>query len=125
MKHCEKVKALALTLFTVTFVLPAAAEPTIDSSKAAFYVGSEAMVCGKVVEMKKFSKGTYLNLGGAYPNQHLSAIVWGSDDADFESRFGDLKIFQGQRACVRGLIESYKKSLQIKVTNPQFLRLMK
>lgn len=102
-----------------------AAEPRIDSSKAAFYVGQEVMVCGKVSEIKAFSKGTYLNMGPAYPNQHITLVIWTSDEKGFYSRFGGLEAFRGSQACARGLIEVYRKSLQIKVDNPQFLRLMK
>lgn len=101
-----------------------AEEPRIDSSKAAFYVGSNAMVCGVVREVKSFSKGIYLNMGRTYPDQHVSVLIWDSDVAGFNSRFGDLSVFGGKRTCVRGLIEAYKNSLQIKVSNPQFLRLM-
>lgn len=105
--------------------MTAHAEPTIDSSKAAFHVGQEAMVCGTVYEVRPFSKGTYLNFGAKYPNQHISILVWESDYPKFAARFGSHSVFQGAQACARGLIENYKGTLQIKVSNPQFLRLMK
>ncbi|QDZ30380.1 hypothetical protein FAY22_00460 [Noviherbaspirillum sp. UKPF54] len=114
--------AAALTCLSM---VTAHAEPTIDSSKAAFYVGTEAMVCGTVYEVKPFSKGTYINMGGRYPNQHISFMVWDSDQPKFNARFGGLSVFQGAQACARGLIENYKNTLQIKVSNPQFLRLIK
>ena len=101
------------------------AEPTIDSSKAAFHVGSQAMVCGGVAEVRPFAKGTYLNMGGRYPNQHITVVVWSNDEPAFKARFGQISTFQGARACARGLVESYRNSLQMKVSNPQFLRLMK
>lgn len=101
------------------------AEPKIDSSKAAFYVGQEAMVCGTISEATPFSKGTYLSMGAKYPKQHLTVLVWGSDEQGFKERFGALSTFVGNKACARGTIETYKNNLQIKVSNPQFLRLMK
>ncbi len=101
-----------------------AEEPRIDSSKAAFFVGSNAMVCGLVSEVKSFSKGVYLNMGPTYPNQHISVLIWSDDVAGFNSRFSGLSVFSGKRVCARGLIEAYRSSLQIKVSNPQFLRLM-
>lgn len=101
-----------------------AEEPRIDSSKAAFHVGSTAMVCGVVSEVKNFSKGVYLNMGPTYPNQHVSVLIWADDVAGFDTRFGGLSVFGGKRVCARGLIEVYRNSLQIKVSNPQFLRLM-
>lgn len=111
----------ALILLSIT---AARAEPRIDSSKAAFFVGTQTMVCGTVNEVKPFSKGTYLNFGAKYPNQHISIVVWSSDTEAFNARFGGLSAFQGKQACARGLIENYKNALQIKVSNPQFLRLM-
>ena len=111
---------LGLALATET----ANSEPMIESSKAAFYVGSEVMVCGMVNEVKRFSKGTYINLGPTYPNQHISILVWSSDEDGFKARFGGLSVFKGKQACALGLIESFRNSLQIKVSNPQFLRLM-
>lgn len=121
MKKMNWVAGLVTCLVMVT----ARAEPTIDSSKAAFYVGKEAMVCGTVYEVKPFSKGAYINIGARYPNQHISFLVWDSDLPKFTQRFGGLDVFKDARACARGLIESYKNTLQIKVSNPQFLRLLK
>lgn len=121
MKKTSCLAGLTICLLMAT----ARAEPTIDSSKAAFYVGKEAMVCGTVFEVKPFSKGTYINMGARYPNQHISFLVWDSELPKFNQRFGRLDIFKGERACGRGLIESYKNTLQIKVSNPQFLRLLK
>jgi hypothetical protein len=122
--NVKKARMLACALTCLTMA-PAFAEPHIDSSKAAFYVGKEAMVCGTVYEVRPFSKGSYINMGARYPNQHISFLVWDSDQPKFEARFGGLSLFQGQQACARGLIENYKSTLQIKISNPQFLRLMK
>lgn len=116
-----KVFIAALVLFASSVQ---AEEPKIDSSKAAFYVGSNVMVCGFVSEVKNFSKGVYLNMGPNYPGQHISVLIWEDDIAGFNSRFGILSVFIGKRVCARGLIEAYRNSLQIKVSNPQFLRLM-
>lgn len=102
-----------------------AMEPKIESTRAAFYVGQEIMVCGPISEVKPFSKGTYLSMGPKYPQQHLTVLVWDSNQQGFNTRFGSLDAFKGRSACVRGLLETYKNTLQIKVSNPQFLRLMK
>lgn len=119
------VIALLASVLSISATVSMAAEPIIDSSKAAFYVGSEVMVCGVVHEIKKFSKGTYLNMGSTYPHQHISVLIWNSDVNEFNNRFGNLIVFQGSQACASGLIEKYRNALQIKVSNPQFLRLMK
>lgn len=111
--------------FLISSTFAANSIPTIDSSKAAFFVGQEVMVCGQVSEIKHFNKGTYINVGPKYPNQHLTLVIWDSVEQDFKKRFGGLYVFLGNQACALGPVETYKNKLQIKVTNPQFLRLMK
>jgi hypothetical protein len=103
----------------------AVAETTIDSSKSAFHVGESVMMCGVVSEVTKFSKGTYLNFGAKYPRQHIAVVVWDSDESKFNERFGGLGVFEGRQACARGMISEFRSALQLKVNNPQFLRLMK
>lgn len=83
------------------------------------------MVCGVIAEVRPFSKGMYLNMGGPYPHQHVTLLIWSSNENSFVTRFGALSHLAGQKTCARGRIESYKNSLQIKLVNPQFLRLMK
>lgn len=101
------------------------AEPTIDSTRAAFHVGEAVMICGTISEVTRFSKGTYINFGAAYPRQHISVVVWESDEALFIQRFGVLPLLQGRKACARGTISEFRNALQIKISNPQFFRLMK
>lgn len=100
-------------------------EPKIEAFKAAFHVGKSVMACGKVAEVKEGRSVIYLNLDKPYPNQTLGLLVWSSDRDRFEQRFGKLETFRGERVCARGQIEDYKGSLQIKLSNPQFLRLIK
>jgi len=118
-------KIALLFLLAGASCLAIAAEPTIDSSKAAFYVGETVMVCGSINEVTDFKKGTYLNFGAKYPKQHISVVIWDDQKRDFLDRFGSLKAFEYQRACARGEITQYRNSLQLIIKNPQFLRLMK
>lgn len=86
---------------------------TIPSSKANQYVGSYGVVCGDVVQVKGFNKGTYLNLGDTYPNQDATIVVWDSDASNFDN----LDQYEGRSLCVKGTIDSYKGSPQIKLTS--------
>lgn len=119
-----KLKNIICSFTFLIFNIANAEDSKIDSSKAAFHVGENSMVCGLVSGVKSFSKGTYLNLGPAYPRQHISVLIWETDRNEFDKRFGGLSIFLGRNVCARGMIESYKNTLQIKVSNPQFLRLI-
>jgi len=102
-----------------------ASEQRIEAYKAPFHVGETVMACGRVAQVSKGKKAHYLNLDKRYPNQSLTVLVWDSNLKGFEQRFGNLTKFKNQRVCVRGKITEYKNSLQIKVSNPQYLRLMK
>lgn len=102
-----------------------AQEAKIEANKAAFHVGKSVMACGQLVEIKHLSNRHYLNLDRTYPNQSLTLLVWSKDYQWFEERFGKIDSMVGKRFCARGKIEEYKNNLQIQVSNPQFLRLMK
>ncbi|GKW54107.1 hypothetical protein NCCP2140_31600 [Pseudoalteromonas sp. NCCP-2140] len=117
---------LATSISILTLLISAQAqEPKIEAFKAPFHVGKSVMACGEVAQVSKGKKATYLNLDKEYPNQSLTILVWDSNLAPFEERFGNLKRLSGERICARGKISEYKNTLQIKVSNPQFLRLMK
>lgn len=102
-----------------------AAVPTIDSSESVAHLGEAVVMCGSVSEVKKFSKGTYLNFGAQYPKQHITAIVWDSDEQQFTQHFGSLSRLRGQRACVRGTVTEFRGKVQIQVSNPNQLELKK
>ena len=115
-------------IFTVSGLLlstiPYAAEPKIEAYKAPFHVGKSVMACGNLAQTKHLSNRHYLNLDKKHPNQSLTILVWDNDYRWFEEKFGKIDSYVGRRFCVRGTIEDYKGNLQIKVSKPQFLRLM-
>ena len=84
---------------------------SISASQAKNHIGSYQVVCGDIVQVKKFSKGTYLNFGSSYPNQQATAVVWDTD----KSNFGDLNQYQSKSVCIEGTIDSYKGTPQIKL----------
>lgn len=102
-----------------------ASEPRIEARKAAFHVGEMVMACGTVVQVSKAKKAHYLNLDNRYPNQTLAVLSWNNNLKGFEQRFGKMYQFENQRVCVRGKITEYRNNLQIQLSNPQFLRVMK
>lgn len=114
---------LAFAFFASTTVN--AQEPKIEAIKAAFYVGQNVMACGTLADIKHLENRHYLNLDKPYPNQSLTLLIWDNNYRWFEERFGKIDGMKGKRFCARGKIEEYKNNLQIKVNNPQFLRLMK
>lgn len=99
-------------------------EERIEAYRAPFYVGKQVMACGVLAGTSKFAKGIYLSLDKKYPHQTLTLVLWDESVAPIEAKFGSLSTQIGRTFCALGTIEKYKKSLQIQVENPQFLRLM-
>ena len=100
------------------------AEEQIEALKAPFYVGKSVMACGKVAQVTVRSEITYINLDRPYPSQTLALVVWQNELPAYEARFGKVSALENKRVCARGIIEEYRKTLQIIMSNPQFLRLM-
>lgn len=91
----------------------AAISSAVPAAKAYQHIGSYRVVCGNVAQVKEFSKGTYLNLGATYPNQDATIVVWDSDN----NGLGQLEQFEGQDLCIKGTIDSYKRTPQIKLSS--------
>ncbi|TCM70992.1 hypothetical protein EC844_101268 [Acinetobacter calcoaceticus] len=85
-----------------------ASEP-ISSGQASQYIGEYKTVCGRISQIKSFSKGVYLNMGQPYPNQDMTLVIWSSD----MSQFRDPNDYVSQQLCASGSIESYKGVAQI------------
>ena len=100
------------------------AEEQIEALRAPFHVGESVLACGNVAQVSVRSGVAYINLDRPYPNHALALVIWQGELAAYESRFGKLSTLEGKRVCARGTIEEYRKSLQMILKNPQFLRLM-
>ncbi|WP_394145697.1 hypothetical protein [Vibrio atypicus] len=120
-----KIQRLAFVVILSFVSLSSNAEPKIEAFKAPFYVGETVMACGNVSQVSQGKKAKYINLNKKYPNQELTLLIWNNHVSKFTQRFGELDKLENSRVCARGKITEYKNSLQIKLSNPQFLRLMK
>jgi len=115
-------------LFIVTLALIPCishAAEQIPSNKVAFHVGETLMVCGKVAAVSDLNKRVVINLGKDYPNEDIGLLIWNTDKAGFEQRFGNLSNLKGYQVCATGTIEVYKDHPQMKLSNSMMLRLMK
>lgn len=115
---------LAIPILSFSSTASYAAESKIEAFKAPFHVGETVMACGNLAEVKHLSNRHYMNLDKKYPNQTLTILVWDNNYRWFEERFGNIDGYVGRRFCARGKIEEYKNNMQMKIANPQFLRLM-
>ena len=71
-------------IFLISGVL---AQVQITASEAIHHVGETATVCGKVASTRyarrSTGKPTFLNLDKPYPDQILTAVIWGKDRNKF------------------------------------------
>lgn len=85
----------------------------IQTSQASNYIGEYKTVCGRVAQIKEFSRGIYLNFDNYYPSQNLTAIIWSNDIYNF----GDVDRYVGSDICISGKIKSYRGTPQIELSS--------
>lgn len=118
-------ESVALPVSNSGYLPPDSAAPTqvitpsdsIRSSDTYKFIGEKKTICGTVAQVKDFSRGIYLNLGAAYPNQDASIVVWD----DNINNFDNLHYYEGSEICVNGSITEYKNTPQIALSSPSQL----
>ena len=98
------------------------AQTTIGLEDLASHIGDSVEVKGKIFGVKYLESArnapTFINVGGAYPNQLLTVVIWG----DVRKKLGFVpedKKFLGGMALVTGRVELYKGKPQIVITDPK------
>src|SRR5258708_29091121 len=102
----------------------ALAQKRLSAAEAKDHFGENATVCGDVASTRyaASSKGqpTFLNLDKPYPNQIFTVVIWGSS----RSKFGTPEVgYKGRHICVSGKITAYAGLPEIKVDDPQQIRI--
>lgn len=99
---------------------PPKPEVRINASEAAEHIGTAAEVCGEVASADYLpqvnGEPTFLNLGRAYPNQHFTAVIWGSNRNKW--RESPEQLYSSREICVSGIIETHEGTPQIIVDRP-------
>lgn len=94
-----------------------AQECDVTITEAHNYVGKEVVVCGVVTQVATprgiQGNPTYLNMGGRYPNQAFTVVIWGQEAMQFPMGF--LKSLEGKRIAVSGVIVDYRGKPQLVV----------
>jgi DNA/RNA endonuclease YhcR with UshA esterase domain len=113
-------------IFIMTMLLSSGlvyAQERISTDRASQYQGETVEVCGLVTQTKDFSKGTYLNIDGRFPNQALTYVVWSSAHSSIKEKFGPINGLKGKQLCAVGKVKNYKGSLQISINSASSLSL--
>jgi hypothetical protein len=88
--------------------------PVVSDSDAIKYAGHRVTVEGTVAKVFKSKSGnTFLNFGGAYPNETF--VAWIPVDAP-EAADASVLSLEGKRVKISGMIQLYRDKPEIKVT---------
>lgn len=107
-------------LVSVAALLLAAAQSAVYSSQSAKdHIGETATVCGTVVggryAISSRGRPTFVDFDQQYPNSDFTALVWGEN----RSKFGRPETaWLNQKVCVTGLIQSYRGTPEIILSDP-------
>ncbi|MEZ9835364.1 sulfatase [Vibrio breoganii] len=101
--------------------LSAPPKSAITPDSALRFVDTHSTVCGKVVQITDFAKGSYLNFDHTFPQTQFSAVIWKSDLNHVVQDSSLYTTYSNQNVCVTGEVSSYNGRAQIIVKNPQQL----
>ncbi|MDW1924897.1 hypothetical protein R7Q39_05615 [Vibrio sp. 947] len=96
---------------------------TIAVASASKHEGAYNVVCGVVVQVTNFSKGTYLNFEKAFPDTPFTSVVWDSDADYVLTNIASFNVLRNQKVCVHGEITIYNGRPQMIVNSPNQIEL--
>lgn len=113
------MKPFCIILTSIFLAFSAHAQTTIKLQDVSKHIGDSVTVCGEVDDMRYFENSknqpTFLNIGGKYPQQLLTVVVWGEVRKLFN---GDLDNMKKKIICITGRIILYKERPEIIITSP-------
>jgi exonuclease VII large subunit len=109
------MKKLCIT-FLFVFILPIiySAQTVISSDSVKNYIGKEVVVKGEITQVTVTKSGlVFFNIDGKYPNNKFTGVIFKKD----VEKFGDIKSWEGKKVSMKGTIEEYKGSIEMKLKN--------
>jgi hypothetical protein len=118
------MRLILLAVLTAVLSINSFAQKEIKIEEVKDHVGDSVKVTGMVSGIRYLegakNSPTFVNVGGVYPNQLLTIVVWGNVRKDFKIDLSDKKYTQC-KAQIAGKIELYKDKPQIVITDPSQL----
>lgn len=109
------MKFICPFIIALIFTTIASAQEVIDLKDVSKHIGDSVLVCGKIFSGRFLPRSegspTLLNMGGLYPDQLLTLVIWGKDRQPFNGI--PEKLYKDQDVCVTGKIEMFKDKPQI------------
>jgi DNA/RNA endonuclease YhcR with UshA esterase domain len=106
--------AASILLFTAVMAAAATAA-VIPAASAGSHVGQSATVEGVVSEVHtaRSGKETFIDIGGNYPNQIFTAVIFAPNMA----AVGDVSGLTGKTVDLTGTIQSYQGKPEVIITS--------
>lgn len=96
-------------------------EDILDYTEAKEHIEEKRRVTGKVVSIAHSQKGhTYLNFSSDWKTCPFRAVIFG----DYINKFDNVEKYEGKNVEITGWIKEYQETAQIKVRNPQQVRII-
>lgn len=120
------MRLLILALLSLSF-LTSRAQQEVKPEELKDHIGDSVKVKGKISGVRYFESAknspTLINVGGAYPNQVYTIVIFG----EVRKKLGfdpEEKKYAGVMAIVTGKVELYKDKPQIVITDPAQLQIL-
>jgi DNA/RNA endonuclease YhcR with UshA esterase domain len=114
------MKKLVVTLALSLAFLMAKSQTTVSIKDVVNHVGKEVTLCDSVYSARSLESLSLLNLGGKFPKEVITVVIFKADKAKFEK--DPVALFENKRICVTGKVTLYKEKLQIVVNDPKQLK---
>jgi len=103
-----------ILLFLILMPVILCAQKTISSDSVKNYIGQEVILKGEITQVSVTKSGlVFFNIDGKYPNNKFTAVIFKKD----VEKFGELKYWEGKKVAIKGMIEEYKGSIEMKLKN--------
>ena len=111
------MKTYLSTLILIISLSQAKSQTKVTAKEVVNYVGKEVTLCDSVYSARAMENISLLNIGGKFPKEVITMVVFKSDKPKFESE--PVELYQNKRICVTGKVTLYKDKLQIVVNDPK------
>ncbi len=114
------MKKIIVTFLLCATFFAAKSQNTVSVKDVVNHVGKEVTLCDSVYSARSLENLSLLNLGGKFPKEVITVVVFKADKAKFEK--DPVALFENKRICVTGKVTLYKEKLQIVVNDPKQLK---
>ncbi|RWU09979.1 hypothetical protein [Pedobacter chitinilyticus] len=114
------MKKLIVTLALGFAFMVAKSQTTVSIKEVVNHVGKEVTLCDSVYSARSLENLSLLNLGGKFPKEVITVVVFKADRSKFEKE--PVELFENKRICVTGKVTLFKDKLQLVVNDPKQIK---